>query len=762
VRPEATPFSHRWRNRTLGALLLLGGGSGLVPDAVRAQSADPERQALVAEAARAMGEGKPYRASRLLVPVLTQPGGRDPAVLLLGARAAAGWEGWGTVVQLLASQSWIDSLDGGEGRALLARARVERSEPAVDDARRALGTASPDNRGDRLVVLARAFDRADQLDSAGMYYGRAAAERAPAAEWLRLRAAGVTADSSTRARLLGTITLPAAVPRIQWTEALARSRARDYAGAARVYAAIGALLPALRMRLQAATDSSRPGIRRDLFGLIGGLSGDDLRAAIALLDTELGPFSAREELLIARRAGTVDPARAVSGFARAAAARLLTDPDRLSYGMALGRTGRHREAIAALRSIRAGDLLAQARYQSARSLLSLGQRADAVTALRDIFVTMPGGRDTATFAVAGYLAADLLSDNGDDRAARQLYAQVARRFPRSGHGPRAAFQAAMIGWTTADRNDAIRELVALADQPLEHAERAAALYWSGRGLWEQGDTAAAGERYRAVLRRFPGSYYAMRAAVRLGLPAVPPPIATVQAPPDSALEPAFERAAVLERLGLKVEARFEYDRLSRLGETGTASRITLAREFLARGMPGRAYRLALPVADATDQRLVYPLLEIPFLIEAARRAEVDPLLAAALIRQESAYDETARSRADARGMMQVMPSLGASMARGTGIREWDTGLLYQPEINLRFGLAHLAEVLRRYPDLPIALAAYNAGSRAAELWAGFPGARADLEVFIERIQYVETRDYVRRILRNLAVYQALYPQLRPS
>jgi soluble lytic murein transglycosylase len=759
VRSEAPSVRHR-RIGTLRALLLLAGGSGLVSDPASAQVAGAEPSGLVAEAARALGEGKPYRASRLLVPVLGQSGERDPALVLLGARAAAGWEGWGTVVQLLAGQPWLDRLDGGEARALLARARVERSEPAVDDARRALGTATPETRGARLVVLARAFDRADQLDSASLYYLRAAAELPRAAEWLRLRAAGVTADSSARSALLGTITLPAAIPRIPWTEALARSRAKDYAGAARVYASIGASLPALRMRLQAGPDSVRAGLRRDLVALLGGLTGEDLRAAVGLLDTELGPLTAAQDLAVARRIGTADPARAVAGFRRGAAARLLTDADRLSYGAALARAGRPRDAIAIVRTIRAPDLIAQARYQSARSRLALGLRAEAVQELREILAGMPGGRDSATFAAAGFLAADLLVDNGNELAAREVYRQVARRFPRTPHGPRAGFQAAMIAWASGDRADAIREFTILADQPLESTERAAALYWSGRGLWERGDTAGAAERYRAVLRRYPASYYAMRAALRLGLPPAPAPVTTLEAPPDSSVGPVFERAGLLERIGLRVEARFEYDRLSRIGETSVANRIGLAREFLARGMVGRAYRLAQPVADLSGPRLGYPLEEIPFLLEEARRAEVDPRLAASLIRQESGYDPQARSRADARGLMQVMPSLGATMARSTGIREWDSGMLHLPEINLRFGLAHLAAALARYPDLPIALAAYNAGTRAADHWAELPGARADLEVFIERIQYGETRDYVRRILRNLAAYQTLYPELR--
>jgi soluble lytic murein transglycosylase len=181
----------------------------------------------------------------------------------------------------------------------------------------------------------------------------------------------------------------------------------------------------------------------------------------------------------------------------------------------------------------------------------------------------------------------------------------------------------------------------------------------------------------------------------------------------------------------------------------------MAQAFQRRGMLGRAYRLAALVADSGSRQLAFPLAEIPFLLEEAKLAQVDPLLAASIIRQESGYELSARSRADARGWMQVMPSLGASMARGTGIREWDASLLHQAEINLRFGMAHLSAMLKRLPRLPMVLAAYNAGSRAAERWVNIAGA-ADDEVYIERIQYTETRDYVRRVLANLAAYRGLY------
>ena len=106
--------------------------------------------------------------------------------------------------------------------------------------------------------------------------------------------------------------------------------------------------------------------------------------------------------------------------------------------------------------------------------------------------------------------------------------------------------------------------------------------------------------------------------------------------------------------------------------------------------------------------------------------------------------------------MQVLPSVGAAAARREGYPEWDTALLYQPDVNMHIGLRHLAERWAKCGgSVEAALAAYNAGSTPVNRWLERPGT-TDPEVFIERIPYVETRDYVRRVLYNQARYAAIY------
>ena len=721
------------------------------------QSPQAPDSSVVTEAAGALAAGRPYLASRMLAPLLVIAAPRDPATTLLAARAASGWESWGSVVRLLAGEPWLDQLEGGAGRALLARARVERSEDAVRDAEAAVAHAPAGELGSRLVILARSYDRAGMLDSAALTYRRAAALLPTIEDWLFLRAAGVERDSLIRDSLLTRISLPAARPRIRWTEAVARDRSGDPAGAAGLYDELGAALTSIRLRLRATSDpDSLTEIRRALLGLLSPRrSADEGRGAIALLDANFAPLTMAEERTVARRAAAVDrAARAAAGFSRAAKRAPLSDPDRFTYAGVLARLGRHREALTAFAEIKARDLKARSEYGRARSLLAVGRSDEALEVLRAVSVKYPA--DTATAALAGYLAAELLVDRRDDAEARKEFLALSRRFPRTTHGSRAGFQAALIALIQGAPRTAADEFEALAKRPGDQSETAASLYWAGRALAAGGDSAAALLKWREVWERFPASYYVLPAATRLGLPAEMPPRAEELPALGDSIARVLDRGVLLESVGLDFEARLEYDRLGREATISAAMLGEVAAAFGERGFTARAYRLAQRSGDPRMQRLTYPIPWPADLYPLAGTAGVDPLLAAAIIRQESGYEPTAHSRADAMGLMQVLPSVGAALARVEGIREWESALLYQPEINLRFGISHLAQTLRRYARPEHALAAYNAGARPTADWLGFPGAADDPEVFIERIQYVETRDYVRRVLRNLSMYRALY------
>jgi len=143
------------------------------------------------------------------------------------------------------------------------------------------------------------------------------------------------------------------------------------------------------------------------------------------------------------------------------------------------------------------------------------------------------------------------------------------------------------------------------------------------------------------------------------------------------------------------------------------------------------------------------------IVAAARTYQLEPALLHAVISAESGYNPLARSAKGARGLMQLMPPVGKDLAAAQGIGPWDPDMLYEPATNIKLGTAHLKGLVRKYTDVVKILAAYNAGESRVAKWSTKTGA-GDSEVFTERIPFVETRDYVRTILRNRAYYQALY------
>jgi len=160
-------------------------------------------------------------------------------------------------------------------------------------------------------------------------------------------------------------------------------------------------------------------------------------------------------------------------------------------------------------------------------------------------------------------------------------------------------------------------------------------------------------------------------------------------------------------------------------------------------------------------RQVYPYAYRELIETYARPHELDPLLVAAVIRAESNFWTWATSPQDARGLMQVLPSTGAWVASQLHIEPFDSVLLYQSEVNIALGCWYLAHLLRQYRgDLPVALAAWNAGPTRVSGWLGsgqWSGDREDLAM----VPIAETRVFVGRVLDNLDWYRRLYGEAGP-
>jgi soluble lytic murein transglycosylase len=335
------------------------------------------------------------------------------------------------------------------------------------------------------------------------------------------------------------------------------------------------------------------------------------------------------------------------------------------------------------------------------------------------------------------------------------------RYPTSRFAAPARFRAAMVELLTGDAAMAAREFDELARRYPRSDDAPASVYWAGRAWSIAGDSVKAHARWRKASQGDPASYYASLAARRLGLPAWVPAQSpdTFMAVPDA--DSVVARAALLGRLGLVTEARWEQERLAKSAESSSERLLAVANAMRGQGLASQAIQLARKAlargapADARTYRLLYPVVHQDALLAEASEQGLDPSFVAALIRQESMFNPAATSPAGARGLMQVMPQLGGRLAESLSYPVWDPVLLYQPDVSLQLGSYHLQELAVRYTEPGLILAAYNAGASRVERWAKRTGVD-DPEVFAERIPFVETRGYVRIISRNQELYRSLY------
>jgi soluble lytic murein transglycosylase len=161
-------------------------------------------------------------------------------------------------------------------------------------------------------------------------------------------------------------------------------------------------------------------------------------------------------------------------------------------------------------------------------------------------------------------------------------------------------------------------------------------------------------------------------------------------------------------------------------------------------------------------RVAYPPAFPDLVQDAADEQDVPSLLLLALVRQESFYDPDAGSTAGALGLTQVIEGTGRAIADDLGVFGFSVSDLYRPRLSLRFGASYLADQLAQFDgNAYYALAAYNGGPGTS--FNAIDSAGDDLDLFVEDLEFDETRLYVKLVMQNYARYRQLYEGVdRPS
>lgn len=402
------------------------------------------------------------------------------------------------------------------------------------------------------------------------------------------------------------------------------------------------------------------------------------------------------------------------------------------------------------------------RYERAR----LAQRSGDGEAARRRWLDLGARHPGHPLAAASlYMAADShqddrVTDPGLAERAIELFDRVAGEHPASRFADRAYLRAAHLLFALGRYAESRDRYAAYRGSESSREAR----YWRGRSLERLGEAEAARSIYRSLAAG--DDYYAQLSRDRLsggpgirrfedaGYRAGP----AWRAGDGAALlaEPAGRRAAALLRLGERRYAGAELEReVARAW--GDRRRLAAWAPVLSDwGFPDLALRIGVRSGE-TAGGLAYPPGFAVAVDAEARAHGLDAWLVLALIRQESLFDAGAVSPVGARGLMQIMPATGRVLAAELGWAEFEPALLDVPAVSLHLGASYMAARLRQFEgSWPALLAAYNAGPEAVSRWWAFPERTLDPELWVDRIPYRETRDYVKKVLAQYTTYRRLH------
>ncbi len=459
------------------------------------------------------------------------------------------------------------------------------------------------------------------------------------------------------------------------------------------------------------------------------------------------------------------------------------------------RVGRTSVALTHLGKVAAADdeLHAKAIRLQASCYRRLKQESRFIAQRDKALSLYPESRETEEIC---YSAATYFDVNYESAKARNAYQTLLEKFPKGRHSQRALWKLAIIRFASREYGEAAAAFWSHLRQHPAPASAGPAIYWLGRCYEALGGRENARTLYRRVQALANESYYGIEAGTRAAslaaaggadrvsiagidfaqvtaaCDAVGLPAAAVAEPGRGAWSLAA-RARELWSAGLSDLAVAELQWAARQHPRDEPALSCLTARIYAES--GDHYNAIVSLRGAFPAYILQPVEALPLEVwqllypvhlrdtVSPRAAEngLDPSLVLGLIRQESAFNEKARSSAGARGLMQILPSTGKTLARRAGIKRYSAARLYEAGTNVALGVRFLSSLLERFGGAELALAAYNAGPSRVDRWLKEYGG-GDIPLFVEQIPFGETRGYVKQVMSNRALYGRLAPSASPG
>ncbi|MFT4112210.1 transglycosylase SLT domain-containing protein [Silvibacterium sp.] len=412
----------------------------------------------------------------------------------------------------------------------------------------------------------------------------------------------------------------------------------------------------------------------------------------------------------------------------------------------------------------------------------------------------------ARFPSSSWLAEALYSSGNmyllrkDFPTAIGYYSELARRFPKScesphagacsNYSPSAHWRAAWLTYRLGDYASAARMFDEQIAQYAGGKEIPSALYWRARLYEDNHQYPEAAKYYRTLTRVYRHYYYAALAQDHLAHlvqlePSLALQTASANVPDESSHIPSLDalqpedipelsddvpdqdphlvKAKLLANAGLNEYIPAEIRAADGSDSWGAFAEAAIYEAYGETAHAMRLMKRAVPFYTSAPidsmpmayWRILFPQPYWQNIREAAAANGLDPIMVAALIRQETEFNPNAVSNKSAYGLMQLLPSVGKAMAHEEGMGHFRTEDLLDPGTNVRLGTRYLKQTLDKFGDKPeYAFAAYNAGDNRVLDWQA-SGRYRDMDEFVESIPFTETREYVQAIIRNEEIYREL-------
>ncbi|MEA2339461.1 MAG: soluble lytic murein transglycosylase [Thermoanaerobaculia bacterium] len=334
-----------------------------------------------------------------------------------------------------------------------------------------------------------------------------------------------------------------------------------------------------------------------------------------------------------------------------------------------------------------------------------------------------------------------------------------------------------LGWTyfRAGRlDDALNTFARYAKQFPDGDYLSNSLFWAAKIHERRGNTMGRDAALHELESNYPYSYFSYRARAIMGEPILAPnEVANGNIFPDvdgqlaASNEPRLDAVRELAWLGLYREATREMKSIAAANPTNLGLQFMLADLYVQGGEPfsannvlQRKFRQFVRHGGTGIPHrfweILFPLNYWETIKTESEQRQIDPYLIASIIRQETGFEPTTVSNADAVGIMQIMPAEAAAIAARAGLPAPTREQLFDPKLNIAVGVAEFQQKLAsEHGNTTLAIAAYNAGEEPVGRWIAQTPVD-DEDLFVESIPFAETRLYVKTVSRNRFEYRRIY------